>query len=545
MSLLKTWLLFFYRWRYKKFIQETAHAEVVAYVQSEGRMTSRYSFMITMACGISMLGLLQSSPAVVIGAMLISPLMGPIMNIGFSLATLDFKHLKKALEAIIIGILLALSISWLIVMLSPISDPTVEIMARTRPNLFDLLVAIFSGLAGCYATIHRKGGTIVGVAIATALMPPLAVVGFGLAKWDMNIAGGAFMLFMTNLLAISLSATAMAKLYGFGREHGGKHVLWQSAVILTVTTMLSLPLGHALKDIAYQTYATRTAKEVLRSHAGEESRLNSFSISFAEDANITIDVVILTSAYHANARYEAERLLTEKLSRPVQLRYDQIVLDREKIEEVKLAPITENSLASSVQEIKISNTDIISNAIRQAAFFSMHSIEIEEETQRIILHPKIERGLTLAALRQFEETLQHQYVDWQVTLIPPAQALPSLLFKKTRAELQDNSEVNLKNNIWALTRWGIKNVIVVGHASTAGEAKQFDNTSLALQRADRIARYLQEAGFLATSKVGYKSTRQVQEEKIEGQENFQRVEIRLLPQEPETELIPNKEPLSE
>ncbi|MEM7678349.1 MAG: DUF389 domain-containing protein, partial [Myxococcota bacterium] len=164
------------------------HDEVEARIHSDGAFTGRFGFMIIMACAIATLGLLLSSPAVIIGAMLISPLMGPIMLFGFSLALLDFAALRRSIFALSIGIGLALGISFFIVNLSPLTQTTPEIIARTRPNLFDLLVAVFSGLAGGYAVINKKGETIVGVAIATALMPPLAVVGYGLANGATQIA---------------------------------------------------------------------------------------------------------------------------------------------------------------------------------------------------------------------------------------------------------------------------------------------------------------------------------------------------------------------
>jgi uncharacterized membrane protein len=100
--------------------------------------------------------------------------------------------------------------------------PTAEILARTRPNLFDPLVALFAALAGTFAIIRGRGGTIVGVAIATALMPPLAVVGYGLAAWNMPVLSGSLALFVTNCMTIAPSATIMARVYGFGHYLSGR-----------------------------------------------------------------------------------------------------------------------------------------------------------------------------------------------------------------------------------------------------------------------------------------------------------------------------------
>jgi uncharacterized hydrophobic protein (TIGR00271 family) len=191
------------------------HRGVVETVQEDGGWSSHYAFMILMSAGIAVLGLLLSSPAVVIGAMLISPLMGPIIALGFALATFDSVELRRSLRAVALGVLLGVAFCALIVLLSPLQTVTSEIAARTRPNLFDLLVALFSGLAGTYAMIRGRHGAIVGVAIATALMPPLAVVGFGLATANWTVLAGSFLLFFTNLMTIAASAAVLARLYGF------------------------------------------------------------------------------------------------------------------------------------------------------------------------------------------------------------------------------------------------------------------------------------------------------------------------------------------
>ena len=198
------WLRWARQWRQNQLVQTCDRVDVLDHVHDNGKLGPRYAFMTVMACGIAILGLLQNSAAVIIGAMLISPLMGPIVELGMGLATFDLRTIRGALKTLAVGIALALAIAMAIVWLSPLKEATGEILARTQPTFFDLLVAVFSGLAGAYATVTRKGETIVGVAIATALMPPLAVVGYGLAVANWNVAGGAAFLFMTNLLAIAL-----------------------------------------------------------------------------------------------------------------------------------------------------------------------------------------------------------------------------------------------------------------------------------------------------------------------------------------------------
>lgn len=517
-------------WWQKNYVSRINHDDVVQHVKSEGRLTSRYSFMVTMACAIAILGLLLSSPAVVIGAMLISPLMGPIMSLGFSLCLLDLRQLKKALEGLASGIALALAISFLIVTFSPITDATPEIMARTQPNLFDLLVAIFSGLAGGYAVIKRKGEAIVGVAIATALMPPLAVVGFGLATGSAPIAKGAFMLFMTNLLAISLSVTLLAKFYGFGSEHSPKHTAWQTLLIAVVFGGLSLPLGVALKDIAYQTYITKVAKSTIKEYFGaERSRISVFNINFSHEKGTTLDTVVLTPKYKSKAQPELKELLTEKIGDSITFSLDQVVVAHETIQEAEPKPSTENTITSALQAQppRWTRMEEMTNALKQATFFPTEYIKVDLENKLAAIYPKPAKGVTIFTLRQFEASLRERYPGWTIKVVPPHQALPFIYYEMGADKPSKEESDKVADIIWALRRWEARQVSVVGFASTAGEFEQFNNTSLAYRRADNIVEQIKAAGIEAESRSEYRSFRQRQDERNHGINSFQRVEVRL------------------
>ncbi len=227
------------------------HAEAAAAVYENGGLSGRYLMMTVISAAIAALGLMLSSPAVVIGAMLVSPMMGPIVAMGFSLALLDWNELKQSLTALGVGVGLALFVAILLTLLSPLKEPTAEILARTRPNFFDLLIAVFSGIAGAYAVIRQRGETIIGVAIATALMPPVATVGFGLGTGDLSIAGGAFFLFMTNLVAIALAATVTAGFYGFRPRLLERPKPWRGVAVMVVFVLLAVPLALSLRSIAH------------------------------------------------------------------------------------------------------------------------------------------------------------------------------------------------------------------------------------------------------------------------------------------------------
>lgn len=531
------------KWWKGKYVARTDHEEVIKAVRGEGRLTSRYSFMVTMSCAIAVLGLLLSSPAVVIGAMLISPLMAPIMSLGFSLCLLDVRQMKKALEGLLAGVAMALAISWLIVTFSPITDATPEIMARTQPNLFDLLVAIFSGLAGGYAVIKRKGETIVGVAIATALMPPLAVVGFGLATGSAPIAKGAFMLFMTNLLAISLSVTLLAKFYGFDQTHSPKRTAWQMGLVIAVFGALSLPLGVALKDIAYQTYITKMTKGTIKDYFGEDrSRISVFNIKFTDDKKTNIDAVVLTSKYRSKAQPELKKLLVEKTGGDVTFSLDQVVVAHEVIEDTAPKPQAENTIASTlqVQPPRWTRTEEMTNALKQATFFPTEYIKVDVENKLAAIYPKPAKGVTILTLRQFENSLRERYPGWTVKVIPPHQALPFIYYEMGADKPSETEADKITDIIWTLRRWEARQVTVVGFASTVGEFDQFNNTSLAYRRANNVLQQLKAAGIEAEARSEYRSFKQRRSEFNEGINSFQRVEIRLnqLPENGHSELQP-------
>ncbi len=315
-----------YRWWRRAIVGRVDHEAVVARIVEESGWSPRFAFMTMMSAGIAVLGLLLSSPAVVIGAMLISPLMNPILGFGFSLALFDFRELRRSLKALAIGAVAAVAFTALIVLVSPLQAPTAEIVARTRPNLFDLAVALFAALAGTFAIIRGRGDTIVGVAIATALMPPLAVVGYGIATRNVPVGAGAFALFVTNFITIALSATLMARFYGFG-HHLSRRQSWTQTLLLTlVFVVMAIPLGISLNRIGREAVAVSQARTLLTDKFGEEARVTQLDLNFAADPLIVRAVVIAPRG--AMQKTPAlQSALTQRLGRQVRLDLDQILLE--------------------------------------------------------------------------------------------------------------------------------------------------------------------------------------------------------------------------
>lgn len=187
-------------------------------------VTSNISFrgsnLWILACAIAVasVGLNVNSTAVIIGAMLISPLMGPIIGAGFGLGMFDFELLRKSLKNLLIATIVSLIISSLYFYLSPFKEVNSELLARTSPNIYDILIAFFGGLAGVIAiTRVEKGNPIPGVAIATALMPPLCTAGFGLAVGNFKFFFGALYLYTINCVFICIATFLIVKYLHYPR----------------------------------------------------------------------------------------------------------------------------------------------------------------------------------------------------------------------------------------------------------------------------------------------------------------------------------------
>lgn len=208
-------------------------------------------WILIFAIFIASLGLNVNSTAVIIGAMLVSPLMGPIMGIGFGMAVNDLNLLRKSFFSYLFAAGIGLLTSTIFFLLSPINDAHSEILARTTPNIYDVLIAFFGGLAGMLATSSRlKGNVIPGVAIATALMPPLCTAGYGLATLKTEFFYGAFYLFLINSVFIALATLITARLlkYPFRKlpksedEVKAKRIVY---AVVIITILPSLYLGYS------------------------------------------------------------------------------------------------------------------------------------------------------------------------------------------------------------------------------------------------------------------------------------------------------------
>ncbi|MBG6109468.1 putative hydrophobic protein (TIGR00271 family) [Flavobacterium sp. CG_23.5] len=220
----------------------------------KGNISFRGANFWILACAIviASVGLNLNSTAVVIGAMLISPLMGPIVGAGFGLGIYDFELLKKALKNLLIATIVGLFVSTIYFYLSPFKDTQSELLSRTSPNIYDIFIAFFGGLVGVIAiTRVEKGNPIPGVAIATALMPPLCTAGYGLAIGNFSFFFGAIYLYTINCVFICIATFFIVKYLKYPQakqvdEKREKRVRFAMTAIIVVLIIPSIYFAYVL-----------------------------------------------------------------------------------------------------------------------------------------------------------------------------------------------------------------------------------------------------------------------------------------------------------
>ncbi len=215
-----------------------------------------FHFMLGLSTIIATLGLLANSAAVIIGAMIVAPLMGPIVGMAYSTAMGNRKLLRRSSFTVLKGILLTIGVSWLAASVIGLDTVDTEIMSRVKPTLIDFGIAMAAGAAGAFANTRRSISTAMpGVAIAVALVPPLSVVGIGLAQGQGDIAFGALLLFLTNLICIIFFGSLVFLFQSYGNiDRAKKGLVMSTAVMFLLGIPLTLSMRELIvtKNVRYQ-----------------------------------------------------------------------------------------------------------------------------------------------------------------------------------------------------------------------------------------------------------------------------------------------------
>jgi uncharacterized hydrophobic protein (TIGR00271 family) len=248
--------------------EDSAHdSEIIESIRRNVEFKGSNLWSLIFAIFIASIGLNVNSTAVIIGAMLVSPLMGPIMGIGLGMGINDVELIRRALKNLLIAVIISVAVSAFYFFLTPLHEAQSELLARTTPSIWDVFIAFFGGLAGIVGgTRKEKSNVIPGVAIATALMPPLCTAGFGLAIGNWYYFLGAFYLFFINSVFICISSYLIVRYMKLpkkafedkGRE---KRVMRYILTVVILTALPSVYLAYKIVDKSiFESNANRFVK---------------------------------------------------------------------------------------------------------------------------------------------------------------------------------------------------------------------------------------------------------------------------------------------
>ncbi len=291
-----------------------------------GAKTTSYVVMLLLSTALAGLAILQDSTAVIIGAMLVAPLMTPIMGCAAGLVAGWRTRVLRSLGVVGASVVAAVGLAWVLAAWIPALVPlgaNSQVLSRSSPTLVDMAIALAAGAAGAYAVIDdRVSSSLTGVAIAVALVPPLGVVGITLEAGQLGQASGAFLLFATNLVSIILAASAVFMLVGFTPVREARENRMANADVLVtvvvVTLLIMLPLGLTGGRVLTESRQAGTARSQVTRWLGSESTLELLKVSVGEGV---IDVVLTGSGTPPSVAV-LEEALSESLDSPAEVRVE-------------------------------------------------------------------------------------------------------------------------------------------------------------------------------------------------------------------------------
>ena len=273
---------------------------------------------------IASIGLNMNSTAVVIGAMLISPLMGPILATGFGFATLNFTVVKSGILRLSLQVTIAVLASALYFYISPVQAATSELLARTEPNIFDVFIAIFGGLAGIIGQTRKTLDNVIpGVAIATALMPPLCTAGYGLANGNWNYFFGASYLFFINAFFIFFASFIVLKgVYSLPFHKQAEEVNRRNQLIfLVIGLIMAIPSIYAGYDMTIKYSESNHMEQFIKNDINQEGRRQVIDYSL-DQTNKLVDIVVIGAPVTSEEQAQLDdKLQKDEYLQPYTLRF--------------------------------------------------------------------------------------------------------------------------------------------------------------------------------------------------------------------------------
>ena len=379
-------------------------------------------YILFVAIIIASVGLNVNSIPVIIGAMLISPLMGPITGLGLGLGTNDRELVLFSIKHLLVMVGISLLAATMYFMLTPleIDNPT-ELLARTRPTIYDVFIALFGGLAGVLETARKEKGTVIsGVAIATALMPPLCTVGYGIANLSWRYTIGALFLFSINCIFIAMAAYLMAKFLKFPvktvEQHRTRYFILSYGLVLALAVTSIVTGYHVIRENDFTKLANRFVKK--NQNIGK---------TYIYDSQVNID----SKPYMLELRLAGETLnddTKEMLLRDAEnygIMRSQIVIHEDatvQVDRFNETEIVKNLLATNASNIQIREDSIkVLNA--QIALYKQQELPAKQLAEELQVQlPSITR-LTLARGTALEQNVVMS--EAQVVVVAHCSEMPS------------------------------------------------------------------------------------------------------------------------
>ncbi len=302
-------------------VEESALEALQKRLESLSTLSADFLVLLSGSTLIATLGLFQNSPAVIIGAMIIAPLMRPMVGLSLGTLTGDSRLILRAAITLLVGTLLAMGIAASMAVLFRSLELTPEILSRTHPTLLDLGVAVFAGAIGAYCQADEKlSDSLAGVAISVALVPPLSVVGIGVCFGSPSVFTGALLLYATNLIGITVAGAIVFLFKGFIPLRQAKRGLVISAI---VSIFLIVPLGLSMRELVLQNLISIKTKSILeeKTHTFRGMQLGEVEVErFKEPMIVVATVFSPERPITSNQVRLVQDFLSTELNFPVEFR---------------------------------------------------------------------------------------------------------------------------------------------------------------------------------------------------------------------------------
>lgn len=357
-----------------------SETEIIKQISSGVTFHGANLWVLIFAIFIASLGLNVNSTAVIIGAMLISPLMGPIIGMGLSVGIDDFDLLKRSVKNYLVATVISVITATIYFMISPLSEAQSELLARTSPTLYDVLIAIFGGAAGILALCTKgKGNVIPGVAIATALMPPLCTAGYGLAVGQYSFFFGAFYLFFINTVFIALATFIGVRMLRFKRKNFTDVKTLQNVrkYIIAIVVLTMIPATYMTTQIIRESIQDNYTQQFMKN---ELSFKGTHIISHKRhDENKTIRIV----AVGKNIGEDTIKQAQDNLKKYHLEDYNLVIIQGSQADNTLLKKqLSENSLANTKQQL-IEQAEQLNNLEKQLKQYTSYEALGKEVSKEI------------------------------------------------------------------------------------------------------------------------------------------------------------------